>query len=171
MKQADVRGACATVSVTGVASCNASFGKDFSAYAVAAALCMESHIDFFHSVTGQSVLVLIDRINNGRKELDAAEKILASDPWYSAKWAEEQFVWRHLTKPELTSNFRGKEAADFAAWEARINAEGLYGFTDKWQGNHWSMSRESVVALADAAPLNGFVYGPDKLVEVYSRLI
>ena len=169
IRRCDLRGASASVHIESVKKCNRHFGREFSEYAVAAALCMESFCDYFGKE--QQAEVFLDRIDNGRRELDAAEIILNSDPWYLEWWKKEQVSWKHLTKPQMEWNIRAKEAADLAAWECRVNAAGLLGSTDKWQGSHWSGCRESLISLGKAAPINGFVYAEDKLYELYARLV
>jgi hypothetical protein len=164
---ADLRGVSASIPVAVVKSCNERWNRKFSAYAVAAALCMESFKDYFPKRTAE---IWLDRIDNGRRELDAAETILSGDPWYRDWWQEEHVSWAHLTKDRMKESIPVKEAADFAAWEARINAGGLFGFTDKWQGSHWSKARQSAVALIEAAPISGWIYTEGKLMDLYARL-
>lgn len=164
---ADLRGVVASVPVAAIKNCNQRWNKTFTPYAVSAALCMESLHDYFGSTTAE---VWLDRIDNGRRELDTAESILSRDPWYRDWWKEEHVSWAHLTKDRMKEIIPAKEAADLAAWEARINAEGLFGFTDKWQGSHWSKSRLSAVALIQAAPINGWIHTEQKLVDLYSRI-
>jgi hypothetical protein len=169
IRRYDLRGASASVHVQSVKKCNQHFDREFSEYAVAAALCMESFRDYFGG--DQKAEVFLDRINNGRRELEAAEVILNSDPWYPDWWKKGQVSWQHLTKQQMEWNLRAKEAADLAAWECRVNAAGLLGLTDKWQGSHWSGCRESLISLGQAAPINGFVYAEDRLYDLYARLI
>ena len=168
IKAADLRGIGASVQIAALDICNRRWHHNYSPYAVAAALCMAEFKEYFgEHATAECFL---DRIDNGKKELLAAEDILTGDWLYREWWSEEHVSWRHLTKSEMQRNIRGTEAADFAAWEARTNAEGLYGVSTTWIGDHWSKSRRSAVALIDAAPINGRVHGEQELDKLYGRI-
>jgi hypothetical protein len=164
----ELRGVSASVHMDAVKEANERFGFSYTPYSVALALAMESFRDYFGPY--QSSECFLDRIERGGAELILANQILARDGKYNDWWQERNVSWRHLTKDEMTLTLRGKEAADFAAWECMAHAETALGLSGKGRGSHWSRSRKSAIELAKAAPINGRLHSYPEITFLFERI-
>jgi hypothetical protein len=158
----------ATIYREALARANHKWGHSYDDYPVASALCMYEFRNRFGP--SKNAEVFLDRVDNWRRLLDQAEALMESDPLYGPWWREEHVAWRAFTKQEMTMTIRGKEAADFAAWEFGAQLESKFGLSDRGIGGHWSQSRRSAVLLAGSVGVNARGYDDGALDQLFDRI-